>query len=255
MADHDIELVSGWFSGRLLEVTVDEEKSRIKQQLELYQAMGCPLMVYAETVGTVQGLIDTPVSQRPKLTHDQIKRYGEKLTHFAEFLESEHCPMSFHHHMGTVIEVEEEVDLLMEHTDKAVGLLLDTGHLTFAGGDVTATTERWGHRINHVHTKDIRADVLEKLKAEDWSFLKGVLEGCLHRPRRRLDRFCRIYEVLEDHRLFGLGGDRGRAGPEEGQPAEDGRDRHGGAAGGGCRGGDRDRFVRTATVAPATVMG
>jgi inosose dehydratase len=182
MEDHQLALVSGWFSGRLLEVTVDEEKSRIKQQLALYQAMGCPVMVYAETVGTVQGLIDTPVSQRPKLKPDQIKRYGEKLTKFAEFLEAEHCPMTFHHHMGTVIEVEEEIDLLMEHTDKPVGLLLDTGHLTFAGGNVTETTERWGHRINHVHTKDIRADVLKKLKVEDWSFLKGVLEGVFTVP-------------------------------------------------------------------------
>ena len=182
LQDHDIALVSGWFSGRLLEVTVDEEKSRIKEQLALYQAMGCPVMVYAETLGTVQGLIDTPVSERPKLKPDQIKRYGEKLTKFAEFLASEHCPMTFHHHMGTVIEVEEEIDLLMEHTDKTVGLLLDTGHLTFAGGNVPETTERWGHRINHVHTKDIRAAVLKKLKAENWSFLKGVLEGVFTVP-------------------------------------------------------------------------
>ena len=163
--------------------------------------------------------------------------------------------MSFHHHMGTVIEVEEEVDLLMEHTDKAVGLLLDTGHLTFAGGDVTATTERWGHRINHVHTKDIRADVLKKLKAEDWSFLKGVLEGVFTVPGDGSIDFVAFMKSLEDHRLFGLGGDRGRAGPEEGQSVEDGRDRHGGAAGSSRGGGDRDRFVRTATVAPATVMG
>jgi inosose dehydratase len=182
MAEHGLDLVSGWFSGQLLELTVDQEKSRIRQQLELYQAMGCPVMVYAETVGTVQNKIDIPVSARPKLKPDEIKRYGEKLTKFAEFLAAEHCPMSYHHHMGTVIEVEEEVDLLMEHTDKAVGLLLDTGHLTFAGGDVRATTERWGERINHVHTKDIRADVLKKLKAEDWSFLRGVLEGVFTVP-------------------------------------------------------------------------
>ena len=183
MADHQLELVSGWFSGRLLEVTVEEEKSLIKEQLALYQAMGCPVMVYAETVGTVQGLIETPVSRRPKLTRDQIRRYGEKLTKFAEFLKAEHCPMTFHHHMGTVIEIEEEIDLLMESTDEPVGLLLDTGHLTFAGGDVAATTERWGKRINHVHTKDIRQDVLKKLKAEDWSFLKGVLEGVFTVPK------------------------------------------------------------------------
>ncbi len=182
MEDHQLDLVSGWFSGRLLEVTIEEEKSRIKEQLALYQAMGCPVMVYAETVGTVQGLIETPVSERPKLTKDQIRRYGEKLTKFAEFLKAEHCPMTFHHHMGTVIEIEEEIDLLMENTDEPVGLLLDTGHLTFAGGDVTATTERWGKRINHVHTKDIRKDVLKKLKAENWSFLKGVLEGVFTVP-------------------------------------------------------------------------
>lgn len=182
MEDHQIELVSGWFSGRLLEVTVEEEKSRIREQLALFQAMGCPVMVYAETVGTVQGLIDIPVSQRPKLTPDQIRRYGEKLTKLAEFLRAEQCPMAFHHHMGTVIEIEEEVDRLMESTDEAVGLLLDTGHLTFAGGDVIATTERWGKRINHVHTKDIRADVLKKLRANDWSFLKGVLEGVFTVP-------------------------------------------------------------------------
>jgi inosose dehydratase len=182
MEDHQLALVSGWFSGRLLEVTVDEEKSRIKEQLALYQAMGCPVMVYAETVGTVQNKIEIPVSERPKLEPDAIKRYGEKLTKFAEFLAAEHVPMSYHHHMGTVIEIEAEIDLLMEHTDKAVGLLLDTGHLTFAGGDVTETTERWGHRINHVHTKDIRAAVLKKLKAENWSFLKGVLEGVFTVP-------------------------------------------------------------------------
>jgi inosose dehydratase len=182
MEEHGLDLVSGWFSGRLLETTIDEEKSRIKEQLELYQAMGCPVMVYAETVGTVQNKIEIPVSARPTLKPDEIKRYGEKLTKFAEFLEAEHCPMSYHHHMGTVIEIEEEVDLLMEHTDTAVGLLLDTGHLTFAGGDVRATTERWGHRINHVHTKDIRADVLKKLKAGNWSFLEGVLEGVFTVP-------------------------------------------------------------------------
>ena len=182
MAEHQVDLVSGWFSGRLLEVSVEEEKRLIRPQLELFQAMGCPVMVYAETVGTVQALIDTPVSQRPKLTRDEIKRYGEKLTKFAEFLQAESCPMSFHHHMGTVIELEEEVDLLLEHTDTSVGLLFDTGHLTFAGGDVLGAAERWGHRINHVHTKDIRADVLEKLKAEDWSFLEGVLEGVFTVP-------------------------------------------------------------------------
>ncbi|MEZ5823507.1 MAG: myo-inosose-2 dehydratase [Geminicoccaceae bacterium] len=180
--DHGLKLASGWFSGGLLEVTIDEEKKRIQQQLELYQELSVPVMVYAETTGTVQNRLDTPLSRRPKLKKDDIRRYGEKLTRFAEWLEAEQCPMTYHPHMGTVIETEEEIDLLMENSDDAVGLLLDTGHLTFAAGNVSETTRRWGHRINHIHVKDIRSDVLKKVRKEDWSFLKSVLAGVFTVP-------------------------------------------------------------------------
>jgi len=180
--DHGLKLASGWFSGGLLDLSVDQEKKRIRQQLELYQDLNVPLMVYAETTGTVQNKLQTPVSRRPTLAPDDIKRYGEKLSKFAEWLKAEQCPISYHHHMGTVIETEDEIDLLMENSDAAVGLLLDTGHLTFAGGDVNGTTKKWRHRINHIHTKDIRVEVLQTLRSEDWSFLKGVLEGVFTVP-------------------------------------------------------------------------
>ncbi|HEX6141414.1 MAG TPA: myo-inosose-2 dehydratase [Geminicoccaceae bacterium] len=179
---HHLELVTGWFSGRLLEVSIDEEKRRIAQQLELYRSLGCPVMVYAETTGTVQGRIDVPLAERPRITHEEFKRYGEKLTHFANWLKAEGCPMTFHHHMGTVVETEEEVDWLVANTADSVGLLLDTGHLVFAGGRLPDTIRRHRQRINHVHCKDIRFPVLERLKAERWSFLKGVLEGVFTVP-------------------------------------------------------------------------
>jgi inosose dehydratase len=113
---------------------------------------------------------------------EAFKAYGERLTALAEWLQAEGCPMTYHHHMGTMVETEREIDLLMAHSGEAVGLLLDTGHLTFAGGDVAATTRRHGPRINHVHCKDIRPGVLTRLKAENWSFLKGVLEGVFTVP-------------------------------------------------------------------------
>ena len=69
-------------------------------------------------------------------------------------------PLSFHHHMATAIETEDDVDRLMNFTGEAVGLLFDTGHITFAGGDALRMAKRHGKRINHVHTKDIRKDVL-----------------------------------------------------------------------------------------------
>jgi inosose dehydratase len=140
------------------------------------------VLLYAETTDTVQNRIDRPLGDRPVMPDEEFKRYGEKLTALADWLAAEGCPMTYHHHMGTVVETEREIDLLMANTDTSVGLLLDVGHLTFAGGDVLATTGRHGPRINHVHCKDIREGVLARLKAERWSFLKGVIEGVFTVP-------------------------------------------------------------------------
>ena len=222
---HGLKLVTGWFSGELRHGSVEREKRRIAPQLALYQALDVPVMVYAETTGTVQGRIEVPVAERPRMPDEEFKSYGDRLTELAEWLRAEGCPMAFHHHMGTVVETEREVDLLMSRTGDAVGLLFDTGHLTFAGGDVAATARRHGRRINHVHCKDVRADVLARLQAENWSFLKGVVEGVFTVPGDGAIDFRRVRQGARRDRLFGLGGGRGRAGSEQGQPAGDGADR------------------------------
>ena len=71
---------------------------------------------------------------RPRLAAEDWPGYGRKLTALAERMASFGVAMAFHHHMGTIVETQREIDLLMSYTGKAVGLLLDTGHLTFAGG-------------------------------------------------------------------------------------------------------------------------
>jgi inosose dehydratase len=182
LEEHGLVLVSGWFSGELRLGSVEREKRRIARQLALYQALDVPVMLYAETTGTVQNQIEVPVAARPRMPDEEFKSYGDRLTELAEWLDAEGCPMTFHHHMGTVVETEREIDLLMARTGDAVGLLFDTGHLHFAGGDVLATARRHGRRINHVHCKDIREGVLGRLRAENWSFLKGVVEGVFTVP-------------------------------------------------------------------------
>jgi inosose dehydratase len=197
LEEHGLRLVSGWFSGELRHGSVEREKRRIARQLALYQALGVPVMVYAETTGTVQGDLDAPVSARPRMPEEEFKSYGDKLTELAEWLRAEGCPMTFHHHMGTVVETEREIDLLMARTGDAVGLLFDTGHLHFAGGgDVLATARRHGQRINHVHCKDVREGVLARLKAEDWSFLKGVIEGVFTVPGDGAIDFGQVAQAL-----------------------------------------------------------
>lgn len=70
---------------------------------------------------------------------------------------------TFHHHMGTVVETPVEIERLLELTD--VGLLLDTGHLRAAGGDPLQGLHDWRERIDHVHVKDVRVEVIG---SADW---------------------------------------------------------------------------------------
>jgi len=70
----------------------------------------------------------------------------------------------------------------MANTGEAVGLLLDTGHLTYAGGDPAQAAARYAKRIVHVHCKDVRREVLEHCRNRDSSFLNAVLEGVFTVP-------------------------------------------------------------------------
>jgi inosose dehydratase len=84
--------------------------------------------------------------------------------------------------MGTVVETAAEIDRLMAATGGSVGLLLDTGHLAFAGADPADIAWRHGPRINHVHCKDVRPGVLARVRAADQSFLDAVLDGIFTVP-------------------------------------------------------------------------
>ncbi|MEM1373640.1 MAG: myo-inosose-2 dehydratase [Pseudomonadota bacterium] len=179
---YDIALCGGWCSGSLLTRSVADEKAAMAQQVEQFIALGAPCIVYAECSNTVQGEQGTPVNARPRLTADEIRAYGERLTEIAEWTAGQGMPLAYHHHMGSIIEAEEDVDALMDGSGAAVRLCFDTGHLLFGGGDVMATMRRWAHRIHHVHFKDIRPDVVADIRAGDRSFLDAVIAGAFTVP-------------------------------------------------------------------------
>ena len=108
--------------------------------------------------------------------------FTERLTAVADHLAERGVRMAYHHHMGTVIETEAEIDRLMRSTGETVSLLLDTGHLTYAGADPAAVTKRHIARINHVHCKDVRPAVLAAMRKGNRSFLDAVVEGVFTVP-------------------------------------------------------------------------
>ena len=179
---HRIGICGGWHSGRLLDGSVAEEKDRVAEQLALFLAVGAPCIVYGETAGSIQGDRNRPLSGKRRPDEAEIRRYGHRLTEFAEWLADEGMPISFHHHMAAPVETEAELDLLMNHTGEAVRLLYDAGHMAFAGGDVLRVIDRHHGRINHVHAKDIRQGVIDRLDRDRHSFLDAVLQGAFTVP-------------------------------------------------------------------------
>ena len=109
----------------------------------------------------------------------------------------------YHHHMGTVVETEAEIDRLMETTDPAVGLLLDTGHLTYAGGNVLAVARRHARRVAHVHCKDVRPAVLADARRRDQSFLDAVVAGVFTVPGDGCIDYRALLEILRETRYAG----------------------------------------------------
>ncbi len=203
LAAHDLKLVSGWYSGTLLDNTVAREIERIKPQLELFAALEAPVIVYGETWQTVQNRRDQPLQNKPLLAEAEFPAYGERLTGVAEYCAGQGVPLTFHHHMGTGVETEEELDRVMANTGEAVGLLVDTGHLLFAGGDILAVIARYGSRINHVHAKDIRAEVLATVNRETDSFLDCVLRGVFTVPGDGMIDYRGVMQALAEQRYEG----------------------------------------------------
>ncbi len=139
LARYHLKLVSGWFDGRILERDVAEEFAAIEPHLTLLRDLGCKVVVYADTSGR-QGF--PPISQRPKLADGDWPAYGRKVTQLAERMAAFGVRMAFHHHMGTIVENETDIDRLMASTGDAAGLLFDSGHCLFAGGDPAALLTR-----------------------------------------------------------------------------------------------------------------
>lgn len=197
LKEHNIELVSGWYSARLIERSVVQEIEAMQDHLALLKALGSTVMVFAEVSGCIHGDQTKPLSQRPRMTAKQWQEYASRITAVADYLAGKGVKLAYHHHMGTVIETAEEVDKLMQLTGDNVGLLLDTGHITFAGGDALAMAQKHAKRIVHVHCKDIRKDVLSDNLNRDSAFLNAVLEGVYTVPGDGSIDYKPIFDVLK----------------------------------------------------------
>ncbi len=84
----------------------------------------------------------------------------------------------FHHHCGGYIETPEEIEMLMNSTvPDLLGLVLDTGHYKFGGGDPVEALKKYSNRIWHIHFKDCDNKVSGKSRLQNWDYFESVRNG------------------------------------------------------------------------------
>jgi inosose dehydratase len=197
---HGLRLASGWCSGQLMRHDVEDEWNAIAGHVALMRAAGVKAMVYGEVSNTVHGDITQKLSSRVRLSDEEFKRYGMRLTALAERLLREHgIRLAFHHHVGTIIETRHDLLRFLETTGDAVGLTFDSGHAAFGGSDPAKLLREVASRVAHVHFKDVRQAVIDRTRDEDRSFLDSVLAGAFTVPGDGAIAFEPLVAVLKQY--------------------------------------------------------
>jgi len=179
---YGLRFVSGWHSTNLLVNDVETEKAAMQVFLDMLKAAGSDRIITCECSNTVHGNDAVAVNDRPRMTEAEWTRLTDGIEALAAFAAEQGITLVYHHHMGTVVETEEEIDRFMAMTGPATRLLLDTGHATFGGGDPARLARKHMHRVAHIHAKNIRPDVMATVRAEGLSFLEGVRRGVFTVP-------------------------------------------------------------------------
>jgi inosose dehydratase len=196
----NLEIASAWFSAFF---TVDREEETIKKFIEhrdFLHEMGAKVIVVSESGKSVQGKIDVPLhSNKPIFDEKDWRKLVEGLHKLGKIASEKGMKIVYHHHMGTGVQTFDEVEKLMKLTDpELVSLLVDTGHIVFAGGDPVELIKKFGNRVKHVHFKDIRKEIMEESIREDMSFLQSVKLGVFTVPGDGMIDFGPILQALND---------------------------------------------------------
>ena len=189
-----------WFSSFLISKAYEETEAAFIKQCDFLLQVGSKCIGVSEQSHSTQGMLDQPIQEGKYVMNDEEwDLLTNGLNKLGKIAKDKGMVLTFHHHMGTVVQTEEEIDRFMDSVDKdLVYLLFDSGHLSFAGIDPEKVLRKYVDRVRHVHLKDLRKSVVEQSRKEKWSFLKGVRAGTFTVPGDGDVDFAPLFKILEE---------------------------------------------------------
>lgn len=194
-----LTIANQWFSSFVLSKPMEEVEKDFIAQCKFLKAVGADTIGASEQSYSIQGQMHTPVFEcKYVMVQKEWERFAKGMNRLGEIADSMGIKLVYHHHMGTVVQTAAEIDNMMDMTDPdKFSLLFDSGHLAYCGEDYVEVLKKHVKRVKHVHLKDIRPDVVKKVKDEKLSFLQGVRAGAFTVPGDGCIDFAPIFDILD----------------------------------------------------------
>ena len=194
-----MRICNAWFSSLLLSEGYEATIEAFIKHRDFLHALGAKVIGASEQGNSIQGKDVSIFGEKPVYTDEQWELIAKGFNEMGRLAKEKGMYFTVHHHMGTGVQTEAEIDKLMEITDPdLVYLLFDTGHLSFSGEDVIGVLKKYVNRTKHVHLKSIRKDVIEDAKVKGYSFLDSVRAGSFTVPGDGDFDFTPVFDVLDE---------------------------------------------------------
>ena len=199
-----MQICNAWFSTFLTTKPYEETEKEFIKHITFLKEMGAKVVGVSEQGHSIQGTDLSIFDDKYVMNDEEWDMLCAGLNKLGKVAKDMGITLTFHHHMGTVVQTAAEIDRMMENTDPELfNLLFDSGHLAYCGEDYMYILKKYINRIKHVHLKDIRPDVIADVKAKGESFLQGVRKGTFTVPGDGVIDFAPIFEVLAENNYEG----------------------------------------------------
>lgn len=199
LALRNMQICNAWFSSFLITKPYEEVEKDFIEHITFLKEMGAKVVGISEQGHSIQGTDKSIFEEKYIMNDEEWDMLCTGINKLGKVAKDMGIKLCLHHHMGTVVQTEAEIDRLMANTDPEVfGLLFDSGHLAYCGEDYMSVLKKYANRIRHVHLKDIRPEMVKKVRDEHLSFLQGVRFGTFTVPGDGAIDFKPIFEVLEE---------------------------------------------------------
>ena len=199
-----MQICNAWFSSFLITKPYEEVEKDFIEHITFLKEMGAKVVGISEQGHSIQGTDRSIFDDKYVMNDEEWELLCTGVNKLGKVAKDMGITLTFHHHMGTVVQTAAEIDRLMENTDpEYFNLLFDSGHLAYCGEDYMYILKKYINRIKHVHLKDIRPDVVAEVKANGLSFLQGVRKGTFTVPGDGVIDFAPIFDVLAENNYEG----------------------------------------------------